>query len=497
MGWKSAVIKPYARYVAGKVKREAARPLEMQQQVFRHLIRQGAGTAFGLEHGFDGIHNHSDFVRHVPVRDYEQLRPFVDRVVAGEQDVLWPGRPQYFAKTSGTTSGTKYIPLTRESIPTHINSARNAMMCYVAETGDASVFDGKIMFISGSPVLEQKNGINIGRLSGIVNHHVPFYVKRNQIPSYQTNCIEDFEQKLDAIIDETMHADMRMISGIPPWTLMYFEKIRERTGKPVCEVFPNFSLYIYGGVNYEPYRAQTEAAIGRAIPSVETYPASEGFIAFQDTQSEPGLLLNVNAGIFFEFVPAQEIFDPNPTRLTLEQVETDVNYALLLSTNSGLWAYNIGDTVRFVSTSPYRIEVTGRIKHFISAFGEHVIGEEVEQAMMETAAKQGAVVTEFHVAPQVVPPEGGLPYHEWFVEFDTPPSSVDAFAADLDSAMCRLNSYYDDLISGKVLRTLMLRPMPNDAFRDYMRAQGKLGGQNKVPRLANDRGVAEGLEALS
>lgn len=495
MGLKSVFTKPFARRFARHVRKWAAQPIESQDAVLQGLIEKGSDTQFGKEHGFGEIRDYKDFKARVPVRDYEQIKPYIDRILKGERDVLWPGRPEYFAKTSGTTSGTKYIPLTKDSIPNHMDSARNALMCYVYETNDASVFDGKMMFISGSPALEEKNGIKVGRLSGIVNYHVPWYVKRNQMPSFETNCIDDFEHKLDVIIEETLREDMRMISGIPPWTLMYFEKINQLTGKPVCEVFPNFSLYIYGGVNYEPYRVPTEAALGKSLPSIETYPASEGFIAFQDTQTEPGLLLNVNSGIFFEFIPLHEVQDENPTRISLKDVDMDTQYAIIINNNAGLWGYLLGDTVRFVSKHPYRLEVSGRIKHFISAFGEHVIVEEVEAAMTETAAKRGGEVIEFHVAPMVNPGDDSLPYHEWFVEFGQKPDDLDAFAEDLDKALRKRNSYYDDLINGKILRRLVLKSLPAGSFREHMRSKGKLGGQNKVPRLANDRSFAGGLGA--
>jgi len=497
MGWKSKLILPYARLVVRKEKHWRARPLEAQERIFRYLIDQGKRTAFGRDHHFDAIHDYESFKEAVPLRGYEEIKSYIERTMAGELSVLWPGRPQYFSKTSGTTSGTKYIPLSKESIPTHINAARNALMFYVVEKNDASVFDGKIMFISGSPKLEQRGDIRIGRLSGIVNYHVPAYAKANQLPSYESNCIEDFELKLEKIIDETIDADMRMISGIPPWVQMYFEKIVKRTGRKVGEVFPNFQVFIYGGVNYEPYRPVISELIGRHVDGIETYPASEGFIAYQDTQDEEGLMLNVHGGIFFEFIPMDEYGKPDARRLSLKEVELNTNYALVINNNAGLWSYDIGDMVRFVSKDPYRIVVTGRTKHFISAFGEHVIGEEVEWAMGTTAEKHGARVQEFHVAPQVTPPEGGLPYHEWLIEFEKEPENPEAFRLDLDKALRSRNVYYDDLIRGRILQPLKFRPLRKNAFRKLMHSRGKLGGQNKVPRLSNDRNFAKDLEKYS
>mgnify|MGYP000877029168 FL=1 len=494
MGLKSALSKPFAAWVNRQVLRWKNNPIAAQDKVFRALLAKAKSTAFGQDHAFETIKTYQDFKNSVPIRDYEQLRPYIERVVAGEANVLWPGKPLYFAKTSGTTSGVKYIPISKESMPEHIKAARNALLGYIHETGDTSFVNGKMIFLQGSPVLEKKSGIDTGRLSGIVAHHVPAYLQKNRLPSYETNCIDDWETKVDAIVAETIHQDMRLISGIPPWVQMYFDKLSQvAKGKKVKDIFKNFSLFVYGGVNFEPYRAKLEEAIGKKVASIETYPASEGFIAYQDSQADKGLLLLADAGIFFEFIPVSEYFNENPTRLSLADVALDTNYALILNTSAGLWGYSIGDTVKFVSKEPYKIVVTGRIKHFISAFGEHVIAEEVEAALLEVAAKQAVQITEFTVAPQVIPPEGGLPYHEWFIEFVQPPKELDAFAAALDKAMQQKNSYYHDLIAGKILQPLHIRLVQKDGFIEYMRTQGKLGGQNKVPRLANDRALADVL----
>lgn len=429
----------------------------------------------------------------MPVKDYEALKPYIERVLHGEENILWKGKPAYFAKTSGTTSGTKYIPITKDSVPNHINSARNALLSYVHETGKGQFLDGGLIFLSGSPELSEKAGIKTGRLSGIVNHHVPGYLRSNQKPSYPTNCIEDWEEKLDKIIEETLQADMTLISGIPPWAQMYFDRIVAKTGKKVKDVFPNFSMFVYGGVNFEPYRAKLFETIGKKVDSIETYPASEGFIAYQDSQHAEGLLLLLNTGIFFEFIPAEEYFNEKPTRLSIDEVELGKNYALVINSNAGLWGYSIGDTIKFVSKDPYRIIVSGRIKHFISAFGEHVIGEEVEKAMKFTREKfPEAELVEFTVAPNVAPKEG-MPHHQWLIEFSNPPKDLEAFSLELDQQLRKLNVYYDDLITGNILRTLVITSLKKNAFIDYMKSEGKLGGQNKVPRLSNDRKIADQL----
>jgi hypothetical protein len=496
---KSKLLKPIARRIARSIEQMGSAAPAAQDLVFQNLIKKGRQTAFGREHGFDKIKNHEAFRAQVPLRDYEALRPWIERIKTGEHDVLWPGLPKYFAKTSGTTSGVKYIPLTRDSMPNHFGTARNALFNYAARSGNFDFFDGKMIFLSGSPELDMVGKIPAGRLSGIVNHEIPAWLRTSQLPSYPTNCIEDWEQKLEAITTETLGQDMRLISGIPPWVQMYYERLIERSGKPqggkqlIKDVFPNFNVFVYGGVNFEPYRAGLEALVGKRMDSVETYPASEGFIAFQDSQTEPGLLLNADSGIFFEFVPADEIFNENPSRLSLRSVELGVNYAIIINNNAGLWGYNLGDTVEFVSKNPYRLIVTGRVKHFISAFGEHVIGKEVDAAMLAASKAAGVNVVEFTVAPQVAPPEGELPYHEWFVEFEKEPEDLLRFAQLLDAEMVRQNIYYEDLIKGGILQPLKIRPLPRDAFRNYMKSQGKLGGQNKVPRLANDRKLVSAL----
>ncbi len=495
MALKSILAKPLATYFRNKILKESEQAIAWQTFWFNKILNTAAHTHFGKDHEFASIKSHVDFTNKVAVKDYEGLRTYIDRVVAGEKDVLWPGKPLYFAKTSGTTSGVKYIPITKDSILFHINSARNALFCYIAETGKAEFLDGKLIFLSGSPVLTKKSGVDTGRLSGIVNHHVPAYLRKNQMPSYQTNCIEDWEQKVMAITNETLKENMTLISGIPPWVQMYFDKIYEQTGKKAGEQFPNFSLFVYGGVNFEPYRAKLEASIGRKVDTLETYPASEGFFAYQHSQDAEGLLLLANNGIFYEFIKTDEFYSENPKRYTLAEIELNVNYALIITTNAGLYAYNIGDTIKFVSKNPYLIKVTGRIKHFISAFGEHVIGEEVEHALLTAANEMGISIIEFTVAPQVNPPEGGLPYHEWFVAFEEVPLDLATLARRTDMLLQEKNIYYKDLLAGNILQPLKIKPLQKDAFIQYMKSQGKLGGQNKVPRLSNTREIAEYLQA--
>ncbi|MCP9199312.1 GH3 auxin-responsive promoter family protein [Gramella sp. GC03-9] len=493
MSIKSFAAKLFASYIRNKIDKWASNPVETQKKVFSELIEKAKHTNFGKDHDFSGIRSHSDFTKRVPIRDYEELKPYVEKMLAGETSVLWPGKPLYYAKTSGTTSGAKYIPLTKESMPTHINAARNAILCYINDTGKSGFVDGKMIFLQGSPELDEKNGVKLGRLSGIVAHYVPGYLQRNRMPSWETNCIEDWETKVEAIVDETLKEDMSVISGIPSWVQMYFERLIDRTGKKVGEIFPNFNLFIYGGVNYEPYRAKFESLIGRKVDSIELFPASEGFFAFQDRQNEKGMLLQLDSGIFYEFIKADEFYEEYPKRLLLDEVELGVNYVMIVSTNAGLWAYNVGDTIQFTALKPFRVIVSGRIKHFISAFGEHVIAKEVEEAMKVAVSKTNAAISEFTVAPQINPEGDQLPYHEWFVEFEEEPEDLNKFAEIIDRSLQDQNSYYLDLIDGHILQRLKITKVPRNGFQEYMKSIGKLGGQNKLPRLSNDRKIADKL----
>ena len=489
---KAFLAKVYAARTYKKINNWSSNPIETQNRVFKSLISEAATTKFGVDHDFIEISSHEDFIKRVPVRDYEALKPYVDKVVAGDSNVLWKGKPLYFAKTSGTTSGAKYIPITKESMPSHVEAAKNAILLYIHETGNTQIVDRKMIFLQGSPVLENKNGVQLGRLSGIVAHYVPKYLQKNRLPSWETNCIEDWETKVNKIVQETLNEDMSIIAGIPSWVQMYFEKIIEQKGQKVGEVFKNFNLFIFGGVNYEPYRSKFESLIGRKVNSIELYPASEGFFAFQDRQNAKGMLLQLDSGMFYEFIAADTFFETSSKRLTLKDVKIGVNYVIIISTNAGLWAYNIGDTIQFTCLAPFRVIVSGRIKHFISAFGEHVIAKEVEHALLSALNETDISVSEFTVAPQIEP-SNGLPYHEWFIEFETSPPDITDFASKIDAAMQLQNSYYKDLIQGKVLQPLVVTSVSKAGFQNYMKTIGKLGGQNKTPRLSNDRKIADAL----
>lgn len=475
---------------AEKFKKNAA---ENQERLLLSLVDTAKKTLFGREHDFENIKSVTDFQERVQVSDYEDLKPYVERVKKGQANILWTDIPEYFAKTSGTTSGSKYIPISKEGMPYQVKGAQSALFHYIAQKNNADFVNGKMIFLQGSPKLEEVFGIKTGRLSGIVAHHIPKYLQKNRLPSWETNVMEDWEAKVDKIVEETEVENMTLISGIPPWLIMYFEKLADKHGKKIKQIFPNLQLIVTGGVNYEPYRDKMEELLGGKVDIVQTFPASEGFFAFQDDYTKEGLLLLTDHGIFYEFVPLEEYGKPDAKRLTLKDVELHKDYALILTTNSGLWAYSIGDVVRFVDKNPHRILVSGRTKHYTSAFGEHVIAYEVEEALKETLEKYPAQITEFHLAPHVNPKEG-LPYHEWFIEFEKEPRDLDLFKNELDVQLRKRNSYYDDLISGNILQKLKIANLSKNAFHEYAKSQGKLGGQNKTPRLANDRKVAELLE---
>ncbi len=489
---KSLLANPFAKMVYHRLQKEAKRAVADQQSILNQLVKTGKGTRFGKDHGLDQVKDYESFKKAVPIRDYEGLKSYVELVKNGEANVLWKGKPIYFAKTSGTTSGVKYIPITKDSIGNHINGARNAILTYMATTGNTQFANGRMIFLSGSPVLERVGGIPTGRLSGIVNHHIPAYLRKNQLPSFETNCIEEWEEKLEKVVEETLGKDMTLIGGIPPWMQMYFDSLVARTGKPVKDLFPNLQVLVQGGVNFAPYQSKLFETIGKEIDTIELFPASEGFFAFQDRRNEQGLLLNTNSGIFYEFIPLAEVHNENPRRLSLGEVQLGEQYALIINSNAGLWGYSIGDTVKFVSIDPYRIIVSGRVKHFISAFGEHVIGEEVEQALLQAAEAMNVSVVEFTVAPYIQQ-GAGKSYHEWFIEFEKAPASMEQFSKKLNEYMCQKNVYYQDLIVGNILEPLHVTPLQKNAFINYMRTEGKLGGQNKVPRLSNDRKIAEAL----
>lgn len=493
---KQAVIKIIAGFVKSQVYNWARKPIETQERQLNYLIKNARKTLFGKDHDFFNINNYEEFKTNIPIRDYEDLREYFEKIKQGKSNVLWPGKPLYLAVTSGTTSGSKYIPITKQSLPNHLNGAKTALLMYVAETGKTDFVNGKFIFIQGSPILTKISGILSGRLSGISAHHVPFYMKKNMLPSWSTNIVDDWETKVKRIVEETVHENMTIISGIPSWLQMYFEKIAEKTKKKVSDVFPNFSLMIYGGVNFDPYKKKFTELLGKEIDSIELFPASEGFFAFQDSQNKNDLLLILNAGIFYEFIDVEDFRNNNLERVPLWGVQKDKNYVMIISSSAGLWGYNTGDTVSFSSLKPYKINVTGRIKQSLSAFGEHVIVKEVEQAVKCAILKTGLFVNEFTVAPSFKSTNSPS-RHEWFVEFDKNQINTDEFIKVIDQELQRQNKYYKDLIEGKIIDKPIIKKVEKDGFKTYMNSIGKLGGQNKIPKISNDRKIADQLKNLN
>jgi hypothetical protein len=455
---------------------------EIQFRTLQELIHKGKNTAFGKVHHFNKIHDYQDYKESVPVRKYEAISPWIERMIKGELNVLWPGKPNYLSKTSGTTSGAKYIPNTPALLKAQIAGARDALLFYIRATGNSRFLDGSMMFLSGSPELDiNPAGIPVGRLSGIVNHFIPSYLKRNQVPSWSVNCINDWESKIQGIVTETVQKDLRLISGIPPWVQNFLEMVKQ-SGKSPHELWPHLQLLVHGGVDFKPYAPLLRDLLPQSVDFWETYPASESFIAAQDSLHHEGLRLLSSYGTFYEFIPMSEYGSENASRLSLQEVQTGVQYALILTNPAGLWAYDIGDTIRFSNLNPYRIVVTGRTAQFISAFGEHVIVEEINQAMEEASRTTGALVTEFIVMPEITP---SMSRHHWYVEFGKAPEDLTAFRNQLESTLCSKNIYYRDLIQGKLLHSLEVSRLSPGTCYDFMKSSGKLGGQNKFPRAVN------------
>ena len=492
MSLKASIFKWWSALRINRMEKRAGYAQEDQLRTLRNLLDKAKYTQFGKDHGFESIQTVAQFQEKVPVRDYEAAKNYFDQTVKGVPDVLWPGVPLYFGKTSGTTSGAKYIPITRDSVKNFIHAALESLMGLGVYRKDAGFVEGKMLFLSGSPQLdENEHGMKIGRLSGISHVIVPGYAKKNRLPSLAINEISDWETKVEKVLEEAMQEDLRLISGIPSWILMFFEKLKERTGKLPVDQWPNLVAYVHGGVNFEPYETVFEEYFQGKVTCWETYPASEGFLGIQMDDSG-GMRLVLNQGIFYEFIPLEEAHQENPTRFTVGEVKQNQQYAIILTTSAGLWAYHLGDVVRFTSLNPPRIKVTGRVKHFISAFGEHVIGEEVDAAMVATLEGIPAEVNEYTVAPFLAT-EAGESYHEWLVEFKSEPEDINVFSQQLDQEMRKQNAYYEDLRTGNILRQVKVTPLFTYAFRNYMKSIGKLGGQNKIPRLSNDRKIADAL----
>jgi hypothetical protein len=513
-------------------------PAPTQKALLDHLVGTAARTRFGAEHHFESIGSIADYQARVPLRTYADFKPYWDRVFEGERDVTWRGHPRYFAVTSGTTSiaaaGNKYIPVSDEGIHSQMRVGRDILNFYFNHTHDTDLFRGRFMFLAGSTELKRHpHGILTGDLSGIMALETPLYTGFLRLPTGRTAAIADWEQKLDAVAREAHAADVRGIGGTPSWLICVFERVlelRRKAGRPartLADVWPHLSLLVHGGVNFSPYRAAFEALFGKPVTTLEVYPASEGFIGVEDVPGTQDLLLMMDSGLFYEFIPAAEVGGAPPARRTVADVETGVDYAIALSTNSGLWSYLVGDTVRFTSLRPHRVRVTGRTQQFLSAFGEHLVVEDVEMAIAAACRAAGAQVQDFHVAP-VYPPKTPLinhqdtkaprederssdpnhrswclgalvvkdmrPRHQWLVEFLQPPADAEKFGAALDDALRRQNEDYAAHRQGDAgMRPPEVVALPPKTFYRAMKEIGRFGPQNKAPRLRNDREFAEVL----
>lgn len=476
-------------------------PAPVQEELLKELVSKGRKTTFGREHGFAAINCVADYQERVPLREYLAFKPYWDRLLEGATDVTWPGRISRFALTSGTTAGNKLIPVSREGIRSFLRAGRDVLNFYLQATEDTDLFKGKFLYLGGSTELKPAaHGIQMGDLSGIMAKAMPSFVERFRLPSAEANLIPDWEKKLEVVAKESVNADVRGISGTPSWVLCLFQRVFELKraeggrAETLADVWPNLSFMVHGGTSFEPYRKTFGDLFGKTVQTIEVYPASEGFIGIQDQLGEPDLLLMADTGLFYEFVPVEEMDKPEPTRLTVANVEKDVQYAIVLTTNSGLWSYVIGDIVRFTSLRPHRLRVTGRIKQFLNAFGEHLIAEEVENALTRAAHETDAEVKEFHLAPVYPSDPRVRPAHQCIVEFTNPPGDTDRFAEIFDAQLCEQNDDYaahrkDDagLTAPEVI------PVPEGTFYDTMKSLDKLGGQHKVPRLSNERDFADQL----
>jgi hypothetical protein len=487
-------VKTYFAFIHKSINSWKKSPLEHQEKVFSTLMKKGEKTKFGVAHGLHANMSYSDYQKRVPIHDYERFLPWIKKVIEGEKSILWPGKPLYLATTSGTTSGEKFIPVTKDSLRKGMKSTVLCTATYLEETNNTEPLQKKMVILSANPTLKNDKVIPYGKITGIFNNHIPNFMKKQRLPSIKTNCIADWEEKITKTAEETIGQDVGMVGGFPAWIIRYFEHVLERTGKKtIAEVFPNLQVITHGGVAYPPYRKRMESLIGKPFHRLEVFSASEGFIAFQDSQHADDLLLVPNAEIFYEFVPLIDWGSPSATRIPLSQVEINIPYAMVITTMAGLWAYDLGDTITFTSLSPYRLKVSGRVKHFISNSGEHLISEQVEKALSLALDKYQIQVKDFSVAPLIENKEGGN-RHEWLIEFDTEPSSLTDFSFDLHQNLKNLSDNYTMLVETGILSPPKVSPLKTNAFVEYMKSINKMTHQNKVPRLMNNRDLADAMK---
>jgi hypothetical protein len=488
----SPAFRGYIKLRQSAIENFTHNPVDSQQQVFNELIGSAQFTEYGKKYRFEDINNFADFRKSVPINDYESLKPYIQRILEGNQNILWPSPITWFAKSSGTTSDkSKFIPVSRESLDdNHFRSGKDVLALYLKNNPANNLTSGKCLILGGSHQINQLNAASFfGDLSAVMLQNMPYAGQLFRLPELSIALMNEWEAKIERMAHSTIRENVTYIAGVPTWTIVLIKRIFEITGKNnLMDIWPNLELYIHGGVNFTPYRRQFE----QLIPSPrmnyrETYNASEGFFAAQDREDEEGMLLFLKHGIFYEFMPIEEYGKENPITLSLKQVEVCKNYAIVISTNAGLWRYIVGDTIQFTTLAPYRIKVTGRLKHFINAFGEEVIVDNADNAIAIACAETGAVVADYTAAPLYMTGDSNGA-HEWIIEFDHLPVSLDLFTSILDKSLQAINSDYEAKRHKDIaLRMPVVHQMPPGGFRQWLKQRGKLGGQHKVPRLSNDR----------
>ncbi len=479
-----------------EIERLKKHPLEAQDKLLRKLLKTASHTAYGKRYDFSSITSLQSFQDRLPVNTYEDIEADIERVRKGEQNIFWPSPIKWFAKSSGTTQAkSKFIPVSAESMTNcHYRAGKDMLSIFYANHPDSKLFRGKTLCLSGSCETYGRHKSHYGDLSAVLIENLPLWAVRSTTPSSKISRMSDWEAKLDAIAEEAIEQEVSCLAGVPSWMLALLNRILEKTQKDeIAQVWPKLELFLHGGVNFTPYAEPYKKIMGTPIEYCEIYNASEGFFAVQDQSDRKDLLLMLDCGIFYEFIPAEEFDKENPKTVGLEEVELQKNYALVISTNAGLWRYQIGDTVKFTESKPYRIRITGRTKHYINAFGEELIIENAEAALQCAAKKTRAQIKEYTAGP-IFMKEGESGAHEWIIEFYKPPADRAAFAKYLDDALKCSNSDYE----AKRYRNITLSPpvihqAKQGLFYDWMKKRGKLGGQNKVPRLSNDRAYLEPL----
>lgn len=497
----SPAISGLARMRISAIEEWMADPRTTQFRVWQDLITAGQFTEFGRHHRFDAIQSLEDYRRQVPVQTYEDLKPYIQRMMEGEEHLLWNTPIQWFAKSSGTTSDkSKFIPISEESLKdNHYKASKDVLALYYAFNNESDLLTGKSLVIGGSHQINQVNeNVHYGDLSAVILQNSPFWSNWIRTPDLSIALMDDWESKIEMLADSTIQENVTSMAGVPTWLLVLLRRILEKTGKQtIAEVWPSLELYLHGGVSFVPYREQFEKLVGKPMHYLEMYNASEGFFAAQDQPGSDGMLLMLDHGIYYEFIPAANFDDDNPETISLAEVELHKNYAPVITTNGGLWRYVIGDTVQFTSLNPYRVKVSGRLKHYINAFGEEVIIDNADAAISRASALTGAVVNDYTAAP-VYFGDKSNGAHEWLVAFERPPADFEAFVRHLDESLQQVNSDYEAKRTADIaLGPPVVQAVPANLFNEWLRQKGKLGGQHKVPRLSNDRTILEEIKKMA